>query len=447
MQKEKAKMDSLLRQYLSELMDYDLSINEISESRRQIGVKVPKPAFDDRVSKAAKTLSVRAEIKGFRKGKAPVHIIQKLYGERLKLDVVEGIWREAAQQLQNDPTLEIFGFSNMQVEDGENSEVAINVEATLLPKPKLEKLTGLEISFESEKFNESLVDEALLEARRRGAKTTPVTDRTTAESGDLVNISYEATIVGETFPGSAEENSYVEIGSGRSVADLEAGLIGKTVGEKCELNVTFPEDYPQAELRGKTAVYKVEVKGLERAELPELNDEYVKEHLGAETVSEVKEKFAKRIQRRLDERTETSRRAAVFKALYEANPFEIGDLIIEEQMRHQLMRFGVLNPKDRESRFSDVSRFKALLGEQAKLEAAESFLVEALVKAYKIEPTDKQIEDWVQVQAGRYETTPEEIKKEFNFSKEPERLKGSVALELAIEKLLADSKVTENPKG
>lgn len=428
-------------------MDYNLSINEISESRRQIGVKVPKPVFDERVTKAARTLSGRAEIKGFRKGKAPVHIIQKMYGDRLRLDVVEGIWREAAMQLQNDPTLEIFGFSNMQVEDGENSEIAINVEATLLPKPKLEKLKGLEISFESEKFNDALVDEALLEARRRGAKTSPVTDRNKAESGDLVNISYEAKIDGEVFPGSAEENSYVEIGSGRSVADLESGLIGQTVGEKCELNVTFPEDYPQEEIRGKTAVYKVEVKGLERAELPELTDEYVKEHLGAETVVEIKEKFAKRIQRRLDERTETAKRAAVFKALYDANPFEIGDLIIEEQMRHQLMRFGVLNPKDRESRFSDVSRFKPLLGEQAKLEAAESFIVEALVKTYNIEPTEAQIEDWVNVQAGRYETTPEEIKKEFNFAKEPERLKGSVALELAMDKLLADSKVTEKPKG
>jgi trigger factor len=428
-------------------MDYDLSINEISESRRQIGVKVPKPVFDSRVNQAAKTLSSRAEIKGFRKGKAPAHIIQKMYGERLKLDVVEGIWREAALQLQNDPTLEIFGFSNMQVEDGAESEVAINVEATLLPKPNLSKLKGLEIEFESEKFDQNLVEEALLEARRRGAKTTPVTDRKKAETGDLVNISYVATIDGETFPGSAEENSYVEIGSGRSVADLETGLIGKSVGESYELNVTFPEDYPQEEVRGKTAVYKVEVKGLERAELPELTDEYAKEHLGADTVKELKEKFTKRIQRRLDERAETSKRAAIFKALYEANPFEIGDLIIEEQMRHQLMRFGVLNPKDRESRFSDVSRFKALLGEQAKQEAAESFLVEALVKAYKIEPDEKQIEDWIAVQAVRYETNAEDIKKEFNFAKEPERLKGSVALELAMEKLLADSKVTEKPKG
>ena len=198
---------------------------------------------------------------------------------------------------------------------------------------------------------------------------------------------------------------------------------------------------------GKTALYKVEVKGLERADLPELTDEYAKEHLGADSVSDLKEKFAKRIQRRLDERTETAKRAAVFKALYEANPFEIGDLIIEEQMRHQLMRFGVLNPKDRESRFSDVSRFKALLGEQAKLEAAESFMVDALIKAYKIEPSEKQIEDWVAVQADRYETTAEDIKKEFNFAKEPERLKNSVALELAMEKLLAESKVTEKPKG
>ena len=428
-------------------MDYDLQINEISESRRQIGVKVPKPVFDTRLNQAAKQLSGRAEIKGFRKGKAPAHIIQKMYGDRLRLDVVEGIWREAAMQLQNDPTLQIFGFSNMQVEDSKDSDVAISVEATLLPKPNLKTLKGLEISFESEKFNESLVDEALLEARRRGAKTNPVTDRNIAESGDLVNISYVATIDGEPFPGSTENNSYVEIGSGRSVADLEAGLIGKTVGVKCDLTVVFPDDYPQTEIRGKSAIYSVEVKGLERAELPELTDEYVKENLGAETVSEIKEKFAKRIQRRLDERTETAKRAAVFKALYEANPFEIGDLIIEEQMRQQLMRFGVLNPKDKESRFSDVSRFKALLGDQAKLEAAESFLVEALVKAFKIEPTDKQIEDWVAVQADRYETTSEEIKKEFNFSKEPERLKGSVALELAMEKLLADSNVTEKPKG
>jgi trigger factor len=428
-------------------MDYELSINEISESRRQIGVTVKKPIFEERVAKAAKTLSHRAEIKGFRKGKAPVHVIQKMFGDRLKLDVVEGIWREAATQLQNDPTLEIFGFSNMQVETEAEADVAINVEATLLPKPKLEKLTGLEISYETEKFNDKLVDEALLEARRRGAKTNPVVGRDVAEEGDLVNLSFNATIDGEGFPGSIEDNAYVEIGSGRSVADLESGLTGKQVGKDYDIKVVFPEDYPQETVRGKTAVYKVTVKGLERADLPELTDEFVKENLGAENVSELKDKFAARIKRRLNERSEAAKKAAVFKALYEANPFEIGDLIVEEQMRYQLMRFGVLNPRDNESRNADVSRFKPLLGEQAKQEAAESFLVDALVKAFNVEPTDEQVENWITTQAENYETSPEDVKKEFNYPADPTRLKNSVALELAVEKLLASSKVTEKPKG
>src|SRR5687767_2318708 len=98
-------------------MDYELSINELSESRRAIGVKIQRPVFNQRVEKAARSLSSRAEIKGFRKGKAPVSMIQKIYGDRIKLDVVEGFWRDAAQQLQSDPNLPIFGFSNMEFKD------------------------------------------------------------------------------------------------------------------------------------------------------------------------------------------------------------------------------------------------------------------------------------------------------------------------------------------
>jgi len=210
--------------------------------------------------------------------------------------------------------------------------------------------------------------------------------------------------------------------------------------------VKFPADYPEESVREKKAHYHVDIKGLERADVAELTDEYVKENLGAETVTELKERFEKRIKLRLEERAETSKRSALFKAIYEANPFEVGDLIIEEQMRTQLMRFGVINPRDPNSSQMDVTRFKPLLGEQAKNEVVEGFLANALVTHYKLEPSNEQVDAWVKDQAERYETEEEQVKKEFDFEKDPKRLTDTVARELAVEKVLAASKVVENPK-
>ncbi len=427
-------------------MDYELSISELSETRRAIDVKVQRPVLNQRIETAARSISGRVEVKGFRRGKAPVSLIQKMYGDRLKLDVLEELWRLAEQKLKSDPNLNIFGFSELTLDDVSESEVAIKVEATLYPQPKLERLTGLEISYDVENFSDKLVEDALLEARRRGAKSEPVTDRDIAETGDLVNISYQASFEEEGFPGSSEPDAHVEIGSGRSVADLEQGLIGKKVGETYEIPVVFPADYPEETLQGKKAIYKVEILKLERQELPELTDEYAKDILGADSVADLRERFEKRIRARLEERAETAKRAAVFKAIYEANPFEIGDLIIEEQMRLQLMRFGLLNPRDKQTYQSDLARFKPILGEQAKKEAAEGFIVDALVAHYGVKPTEEEVDKWVEKRADRFETSAEDIKKEFHYSRDPERLTDIVAREIALEKFLEGSKVIENPK-
>lgn len=425
--------------------DYEVSVSEISENRREVGVTIARPVFDKKLSAAVQSLSSKVELKGFRKGKAPVHLIRKLYGDQIKADVIEDIWRDAYQEIVTSRSLEVVGVSGIKLHDEEgSSEVKIEAEFSLFPRPTLNNLEGLEITVESEKFSEKLVDEAIEELRRRAGEVVPVTDRDEAKEGDLLNISYETTVGGEA--GGSEEDSYVEIGSGRSLKDLEMGLIGAKVGELREVPVVFPDDYGDQSLAGKAATYQVTVKKLEQMKLPELNDEFVKEHVGEESVAAFKETLTKRIKRRLDERNHTAQVDAVLKAVYEANSFEIPDMMIDEQIRHKLMEFGVVKKTDR-SPMQDVSGFRPLLGEMAKAEVVKAIVLERLVEQLGINPTEQQVEQWIEGQASRYEVEQSVILDEFGAKKDRKRIKDVVARETAIEQIVSQSKIVEQPKG
>jgi len=429
------------------VMSYEISVNELSESRRGVGAKIPRAVYDKKMSSMVQSISQRVELKGFRKGKAPVSMVQKLYGEQIRADLLEEIWRDIYQEAVTSNGLQVVGVSNLHFHDEDPAkDVHIHAEFALVPRPKLANIKGLEITVETEKFTDKLVEDAIEEIRRRSAKVQPIEGRETAENGDLVNISFEATLEGEEFPGNKEESSYVEIGSGRSVSDLENGLVGLKVGEKKEITVKFPEEYSDKNLAGKSALYKVEVKTIERVELPELTDEFVKENLQDENVADFKAKLTTRIERRLKERNHAAQIDALVKAIFEANTFEIPDAMVDEQIRMKLFEFGVLDPKDRNSYGRDVSRFRPMLGEVAKNEVTKAVIFERLVEELQVEPTDAEIDSWVEAQAASYETTVEQIRKEFQADKNNDRLKDVVARERAVEQILAESKVIEQPK-
>jgi trigger factor len=424
--------------------EYEVSVSEISENRREVGVIIARPTFDKKLNAAVQSLATKVELKGFRKGKAPVALVKKLYGDQIKADVIEDIWRDAFQDVVTNRALEVVGVSRFRLHDEEGSaELKIEAEFALLPRPVFAKLDGLEISVETEKFNENLVEEAIQELRRRAAEVEEVTDRDVAVEGDLLNISYEILIDGKTHGG--DDDSHVEIGSGRSLKDLEAGLIGAKLGEQREVSVTFPGDYGDQSLAGKSATYKVSVKRLQRMNLPEMTDDFVKEYLGEESLASFRESLTKRIKRRLDERNHSAQVDAVVKAIYDANPFEIPELMIDEQIRFKLKELGVEKQDDYSRR--DVSQLRPFLGEIATQELIKVIVLERLVEQLEIKPDDEQVERWVEDQANRYEVEKSEILAEFGAKRDRRRIKDVVAREAAIEQIVGRSKVIEQPKG
>ncbi len=428
-------------------MAFEISVNEVSESRRDVGITVPRKNYESKMQRAVQALIGRVEIKGFRKGKAPESVVRKMYGDRLKADVMEEIWRDAYRDVVTEKSFEVVGVSKLHFHD-ENPEedIKIHAEFAIMPRPELKKLDGLTVQVETEKFTEKLVDEAIDEVLRRSSKVNAIQGRDSAQRGDLVNISFEANIEGEPFSGSKEESSYVEIGSGRSIKDLEEGLIGQKVGETREIAVKFPDDYADQNLAKKTATYQATVKTIEQVELPEFTDAFVKETLNEESVADFKEKLTKRIQRRLDERNHSAQIDAMIKALYEANTFEIPEVMVDEQIRGKLFELGILNPKDENAYRRDVSRFRPLVGEMATKEVTKAIILERLVEQLEVDASDEEVDKWVNTQATRYETTGDQIREEFDFSRDPKRLKDVVRREKAVEQILAKSKVIEQPK-
>ena len=275
-----------------------IKVTTLEGSKVEIQLGIAKDALDAEVKEVYKKKIVDMNIPGFRKGKAPLSFVKKMYGESVFVDealnnllpaAYEEAYKEAAIDAVSAPTFDIVSMD----EDG---VVVLKAEVAVKPVPKIGEYKGLKVDREIAPVTDEAVDADVASAQKRAAREIEITDRA-AEMGDTANIDYEGFSDGVPFDGGKDEGHKLKLGSGEFIPGFEEQIVGKNIGEEFDVNVSFPEEYHAKELAGKAVVFKCKLNAITAEELPELDDEFAKD-LSFETFEEYKADVRKKLEER-----------------------------------------------------------------------------------------------------------------------------------------------------
>ncbi len=410
-------------------------------------------AAEDKVYKRQKS---QISIPGFRKGKAPKKIIEKMYGEEVFLsdainDVINETYpdavKECGEEIVSNPKIDLS-----QAEPGK--DLIYTAEVALKPEVKLGKYKGVEIEkLEAPKVSEEDIEKELKRQQDANAKIVDVTDRP-VQNGDMIKLDFAGTVDGEAFEGGKAENYDLTIGSGSFIPGFEDQLVGMNIGEEKDVNVTFPEDYGQKDLAGKAAVFACKVNAIKEKKLPELNDEFADEVSEFSTLDEYKKDIEKNLLVRAEEQyKQTKENAAVAAAVADAD-IEIPDAMLETQaeslvnefaqnLQMQGMNIDMYLQYTGLQKDQLVEQFKP----QAKTRIQNSLVLEAVAKAENIEASDEDLEAEYGKMAAQYNMPVDNIKKVFGESEQyKDDMKKDIALRKAAELIAANAKETREAK-
>jgi trigger factor len=310
-----------------------VSVESTGKLERRMQVQVPAERVSEEIAARLKTISRTARLNGFRPGKAPLKVIRQQFGPQVHREVIgellQSSYAEAVTQKQLTPA----GSPRIEPQSmDEGQDLKYTATFEVFPEVVLQPMDSLDVDRVTAEVTESDID-AMIERLRKQQMRYAAVSRAAA-SGDKISIDFEGAIDGVTFPGGKGENIAIVLGEGRMLPDLEQGLIGASAGEKRDVSVNFPADYRATDLAGKQATFATQVKSVEEAVLPELDEEFFKAFGVTEGgLPKLREDVAANMRRELEQALRNRNKAAVMEKLYSANPTDVPNVLLEGQIR------------------------------------------------------------------------------------------------------------------
>ena len=424
-----------------------LSVEKLEKSMAKLTIEVPAEEFAKAITDAYNKQKNKFSVPGFRKGKVPQAYIEKMYGAAV-------FYEDAANKLINEYypkeiencELEITSNPEIDVEQIEKGKSFIFT-ALVATKPELK--LGEYKNVEVEKMDTTVTDDEvmakILEEQKQNSRSIPVEDRAAALD-DEVTINFEGFIDGEAFEGGKGENHKLTLGSHSFIDTFEDQIVGKNIGDKFDVNVTFPEDYHAADLAGKPAVFKVELIAINAIELPELDDEYASEVSSFDTLEEYKEDIKKVLEAKKEKEATRAKQGKVIEKVADASEVEIPEAMIkynQEKIFDEFSQRMMYQGLQMEQYLKIMNTTKEDMLEQVKPDAIAriktSLVLEAVAVAENIEATDAEVDEEIQNMASTYQMEPEKLK-ELLGDKEKEQIKKDVASRKALDFLVENCK-------
>ena len=318
------------------------TVSELPESRVRVEVEVDPGDVEDRIKAAAARLGQEMKIPGFRQGKVPAEmVLQRVGREAVLSEALESSLADWYERAMLDASVNPVGNPKLDLDElpDEGKPLEFAIEVAVRPEATIGDYKGLEVGRTEPQVPAEAVEAELENLRQGFAKLNPV-DRAAAE-GDVLLIDYEGIVDGEPFEGGEAKDYLLELGAGRVLPEFEAVLPGAEAGDEKEVTVTFPEDYPPEELRGKEASFKIKVKEVREKELPELDDAFASEASEFETVAELRDFVGARIKEAMESQADERFRADALDAAAEKVKMDLPDAIVAaraEEMWRRLER-------------------------------------------------------------------------------------------------------------
>jgi len=363
-------------------------------------IEVPKEEFEGAIEKAYQKRKGQLSVQGFRKGKAPRNIIEKFYGEEIFYeDAANIVMPEAYEKELKDCDLDIVSQPDIDVvQIGKNKAFIFSATVAVKPEVKLGDYKGIKVEKTEIEVTEDEINAKIDASREQNSRTVTV-DRP-AKLGDIAKIDFEGFVDGEAFEGGKGTDFDLTLGSHSFIDNFEDQIVDKKVGDKFDVNVTFPENYQATELAGKPAVFKVEVKELKEKQLPELDEEFVQDVSEFDTVEEYKADVEKSIKEAKTNEAKLQKEEAVMKAVIENADMDIPKAMKETQERQLVEDFsrrlqgsGLSLEQYIQFTGMDNKKFMESISEQALKKIQSRLVLEAIVKAEDITVSDDEYED------------------------------------------------------
>ncbi len=414
-----------------------LQVEKLEKNMAKLTVEVSAEDLEKAIEKAYQKQKKQISIPGFRKGKVPRQMVEKMYGREvfyedaaneLIPDAYDKALEDCEEDIVSSPRIEVT-----QIEAGKPFIFTATV--ALKPEVTLGEYKGVKIGKIDREVTEEDVMAQINAERDNNARNITVEDRS-VKDGDMTVIDFEGFVDGVAFEGGKGENYPLTIGSGAFIPGFEEQLVGAEIGKEVEVKVTFPEDYQAEELQGKEAVFKCTVHEIKEKEVPELDDEFASEVSEFETLAEYKEDVRKNLEEKKAKDAETTRENKAVQAAVEASEMEIPEPMLETQQRQMVDEFAqriTMQGMSMEQYMQFTGATYEKLVEQVKPQAEERIksrlVLEAIARAEKIEATEEDYEDELKTMADVYQMEVDKVKELMG-----EREKKNILLDLAVRK-------------
>ena len=423
------------------------SSNQVEPNRYQLEVEVDADTFEKAVNQAFHKQSKKISIPGFRKGKAPRAFIEKYYGEQVFYeDAINAVYPAALDQAVKEAGLE-FIEDKIDFDVVKAGKDGLDFKATITTKPdiSIENYKGLEATKKAVSVTDADVDEEIKKVQDRDARMVTVEDRP-AQNGDSVVIDFEGFLNGVPFEGGKAENHTLSLGSGQFIPGFEEQVVGHSTGEEFDVNVTFPEDYHAQELKGKPVVFKVKLHEIKKKELPEVDDDFVKDVSSFDTLAEYRDDIRKKLLESREKAANDEMENQLIDKLVDLVKGEIPEAMYQNKINEDIRDFGYRL----QSQGLDLQTYLKYTGKdkdsirdsfrpQAERQVKVRLALEKIAKLEGIKPADEDIGKEYEKLAKAYEMDLEKVK----GLVAKEDLAMDLAVEQAVKIVRDNAKVTE----
>ena len=425
-----------------------VQVEKLEKNMAKLTVEVSAEDFKAAIKKAFNKNKNRFAIPGFRKGKAPQAMIEKMYGEGVFYeDAADEAINASYAEAMKESGLDIVSRPEVTIEKiGKDEPFVYSALVAVKPEVTLGQYKGVEVEKADASVSAEDVEAELKKVQEQNARLLTVEDRG-VEDGDQTVIDFEGFVDGKGFEGGKAEDYPLTIGSHSFIDTFEEQLIGKKIGEECEVNVTFPTEYHAAELAGKPATFKVTVKEIKVKELPELNDEFASEVSEFDTLDEYKKDVEKKLAEKKEIEANSKNEDAVVAKVVENATMEIPDKMIDAQaenmvqdMARRMQSQGLSLDMYLKYTGMTVEQMKEQARPDAEKRIRTRLVLEAVAKAENIQISDEKVDEEVAKMAEAYKMEVEKLKSYMSES-DVKQMKEDLAVQQAVDLLVAEAKL------
>ena len=425
----------------------------IEKNKYEVEFSVEKNVFDAAVDKAYKKAVKNINVPGFRKGKAPKSVIEKMYGTGVFYeDAINDIIPTAYPEAIKEAELEVVGQPEFDIVSIDENGIVLKAIVFVKPEVEIKDYLGIEVTKTIVPVTDEEIDREIQTVRERNARETEITDRA-AENGDTVVFDFDGYVDDKQFDGGKAENHKLKLGSGQFIPGFEDQIVGKNIGEAFDVNVKFPADYHAKELADKDAVFKCLIHSITREELPELDDEFAKDVSEFDTFDEYKASIKAKIEERHSRASDSEVETQLMAALREKLVADIPECMFEAETENFVRDYDNnlrMQGLDLATYFKytgmTLEKFREQMRPNAELQVKTRLALEKIADLEGVVASEEDINEEYENIAKAYNVTAEQAKEAIPSDMIEKDMKVKKAIELVKEKAVVTEKPAEEEK-